>query len=75
MIGSGSLSKDLQDFVAELNLSDKVEFKGWIDVEEIPLWHDKIDIFVNISLNESFGVSVIEASSAKTPVVVSEVGG
>jgi glycosyltransferase involved in cell wall biosynthesis len=34
-----------------------------------------IDVFVNVSRNESFGVSVIESSACMKPVVVSDVGG
>ncbi|MEP7171185.1 MAG: glycosyltransferase, partial [Bacteroidota bacterium] len=34
-----------------------------------------MDIFVNVSHNESFGVSVLEASACEKPVVLTSVGG
>jgi len=36
IIGSGKAEKDLRNLSNELNLSDFIEFKGWIDNKEIP---------------------------------------
>ncbi|MBK8586423.1 MAG: glycosyltransferase family 4 protein [Bacteroidetes bacterium] len=41
----------------------------------VPAAHNEIDIFVNPSVHESFGVSVLEASACENPVVVTNVGG
>lgn len=73
--GDGSLRYQLGELVSECGLSKKVKFAGKIPVGDIPLAHNKIDIFVNPSRMESFGVSVLEASACGVPVVVSRTGG
>jgi len=34
-----------------------------------------MDIFVNVSRNESFGVSILESSACEKPIVASNIGG
>lgn len=75
LVGSGSMTDQYKALVAELGLSEMVTFAGRIDHDMIPAYHQTMDIFVNPSLWESFGVSVVEAMAMKKPVVVSEVGG
>jgi L-malate glycosyltransferase len=75
IIGDGSQRKDMERLVSRLGLSDRVLFTGRIEYRKIVLYHNRIDIFVNISLQESFGVSVLEASACGKPVIASNVGG
>ena len=75
--GSGSLDLFLKEKVKTLNISDKVVFTGQISLDKVPMYHNMISIFVQVSVldSESFGVSVVEASACAKPVVVSNVGG
>jgi glycosyltransferase involved in cell wall biosynthesis len=75
LVGDGSLSNDYKLLASELGLVDKVLFAGKVPYSEICNYHNMIDIFVNPSLNESFGVSVLEASACEKPVIASNVGG
>jgi len=75
IVGKGSCKKDLQILIDKFNLSDKVNFVGQVDNNEIPKYLNKMDIFCNLSFHESFGVSVIEASACELPVVATNVGG
>src|SRR5690606_15115386 len=50
-------------------------FTGFVSYDKIPDVHREIDVFVNPSISESFGVSVIEASACGRPVVLSDAGG
>jgi len=75
IIGSGSKEQEYKELVRDLSLQEKVVFMGKIDFVNIPIYHNMIDIFVNVSRNESFGVSVIEASACENPVIASNIGG
>lgn len=57
----------------ELNLQNEVDFCGW--VSDKSAFFEKIDIFVLPSLEESFGMVLLEAALAKKPIVCSDADG
>ncbi|MDD3716629.1 MAG: glycosyltransferase [Candidatus Marinimicrobia bacterium] len=73
--GKGSAESQLKDLVYKKGIKDRVMFIGQIDHREIPGFYNAIDVFAALSLEESFGVAVIEASACAKPVVVSDAGG
>lgn len=75
LIGHGAQAEKLQQLVKELKLEEKVVFTGRIPFSEVADYYNMLDVLVNISEYESFGVSVIEAMACGKPVVVSNVGG
>ncbi|HNP48603.1 MAG TPA: glycosyltransferase family 4 protein [Bacteroidia bacterium] len=75
LVGDGSLETHLRNLVKELNLTDETQFAGKVKYDEVHRYHQQIDIFVNISERESFGVSVLEASASGKPVIVSKAQG
>ena len=77
LVGSGTKSDTFKNLVEDLGIKDKVIFTGKVPVEQVPSYHNQIDVFVNISIfhSESFGVSVVEAMACEKPVIVSRVGG
>jgi glycosyltransferase involved in cell wall biosynthesis len=75
IVGGGSKEKEYKNLVSDLNIIDKVIFTGKVEYAQVVKYHNMIDIFVNVSRNESFGVSVLEASACEKPVIVSNVGG
>ena len=75
IVGDGTKKKDFQQMVSNLDLKDRTIFVGKVPHNEIPRYHNMIDIPVFLSNSESFGVAVIEASACEKPVVVSNVGG
>ncbi len=77
IVGSGKLEWYLKNLVNELNLSNDTIFTGHISPVEVPKFHNMLDIYVSLSIeeSESFGVAILEASACEKPVVVSNVGG
>lgn len=65
--GSGPLEDTLKDLVSDLGLEDRVEFCGWVEDAEVFL--QKGDIFVLPSLDEPFGIVVLEAMARGKPIV------
>ena len=75
IVGGGSMEKQYKLLVKKLKIEDKTIFTGKINHSEIVNYHNMIDIFINVSRNESFGVSVLEASACEKPVIASNIGG
>jgi glycosyltransferase involved in cell wall biosynthesis len=75
IVGTGTLANTYKTLVRDLKIENDVVFTGKIGYENVVNYHNMIDIFVNVSRNESFGVSVIESSACEKPVIVSNVGG
>ncbi len=74
IVGEGMQRTKLEALAFELGLS-AVEFAGRVEPVHIPEFHRRIDIFANLSLMESFGVSVLEAMACANPVVITRTGG
>lgn len=75
IVGSGSKEVKYKQMVADYNISDLVEFTGAVDSKETVKYYQQMSVFVALSLQESFGVAVLEAQACGIPVVVSNVGG
>jgi glycosyltransferase involved in cell wall biosynthesis len=75
IVGGGSLEKELKKLTKELAIEKQTLFVGKIPFDEVAKYHNMMDISVFLSLNESFGVAVIEAGACEKPVVVSNIGG
>lgn len=73
--GKGTEKDRLIKMVDDKELSDKVEFLGFIVNEEVPFYLNRFDICVALSREESFGVAIVEAMACETPVVVSDAEG
>ncbi len=77
IIGDGPERARLEDEVAALKVAN-VQFLGYINNKE-PIYHafyERADVYVAPSIwNEPFGLTIIEAMAAHTPVVASKSGG
>jgi glycosyltransferase involved in cell wall biosynthesis len=73
--GDGPLRDSLEDLARDLGRSGRVDFLGQIPQETVPAVLRSFDIFAALSLRESFGVAVLEASACGIPVVASNVDG
>jgi len=74
LTGSGDM-KQYVNLAKSLRIDGRVEFKGHVAHRNIVHYINEIDIYVAFSRSESFGVSVLEASSCEIPVITSDSGG
>lgn len=75
IIGVGSQEKNLKNLVKQLSLDKEVIFTGRIPFEQVSDYFNMLDVLVNISDYESFGVSVIEAMACCKAVIATNTGG
>lgn len=75
IVGDGTKKINYISLVKELNLDEKVEFIGRVTNSEVPRYLNTFDLYCALSIEESFGVSAIEAMSCSIPVLLSNVSG
>jgi len=64
--------KKLHLMISKLNLNDKIIFTGKVDHKKIKYYYVHADVFVLPSIEETFGIPVIEAMGYGVPVAVSD---
>lgn len=72
IVGEGNERQNLEILVSKLGLSEKIEFVGYVG--DVYKELEDIDIYVQPSLSEGFGLTVVEAMLAGKPVIVSPFG-
>ena len=75
LAGEGELRAKLVKLAADLGVTDAVSFIGSVDPGDIPALMASHDLLVHTSRHETFGVVVVEAVAAGTPVLVTRSGG
>jgi len=76
IVGGGRDEKylaQLHSLVAELGISGDVVFTGAVPLAETVAFYQAADVFVYPSLNETFGLPILEAMACACPVVTSDV--
>lgn len=73
VIGAGPLEAKLRQLAADLNISNRIEFKGFVDpaIEELR----KLDMLLMTSDHEGLPMTLLEALALEVPVVAHNVGG
>lgn len=71
--GSGEDEKQLRELISSLGLNENCKLLGFIN--DIDKFLFGGDIYVQSSLIESFGISIIEAMQVGLPVIASNIGG
>ena len=71
--GGGKDESKLRTLSRELDLDDKVDFIGW--VEDKDKFFSSIDIFCLSSIEEPFGIVLLEAMEYSTPIVTTRCEG
>lgn len=73
LVGDGELREEIELYVKNKNISDKVIFLG-MQSNVYPILHDS-DLFVLPSVYEGFPMTLIEAMATGLPIVATAVGG
>ncbi len=63
----------LESTALELGISSKVHFHGVVN--DLPKHYEYCNVYVHVSLSESFGLAILEAMAAGLPVVALRAGG
>jgi mannosyltransferase len=64
----------LKQRVAAAGLTERIRFLGELPVGEVPLWYQRISIYVFASRVEGFGLTMLEAMAAGNAVVATRAG-
>lgn len=75
IVGDGPLRAELQELVRNHGLEPRVTFYGARPWQDIPGLLAVSDLFVYPSRWEGLGLSIVEASACRLPVVATDVGG
>jgi glycosyltransferase involved in cell wall biosynthesis len=75
LVGADSWRADVVHAVAEAATArTRIIFHGWVSDEELQQWYRRAHVVCLPSLHEGFGLPVIEALSAGTPVLAANSG-
>ncbi|MBT9150321.1 MAG: D-inositol 3-phosphate glycosyltransferase [candidate division WS2 bacterium] len=70
IIGNGPYKEKLSQLIEKLNLADRVQILSGLSNEEVYCWYKTCNLVLNLSSQESFGLTVIEGLAAGKPVIV-----
>ncbi len=71
MAGSGDMMDAMIKRVAELNISSKFNFTGFLKGDDVTNMFRQSDVFVMPSVSEPFGIVPLEAMQTNVPVIIS----
>ncbi|UCS94379.1 glycosyltransferase family 4 protein [Echinicola marina] len=80
LVGQRGPRKELDDYdnviqeVDQLGLGDQVVFPGFVSREVLESYYQHAFVYIFPSLNEGFGMPVLEAFSYQLPVIISQQG-
>ena len=74
MIDNLPLVERLKSRIAAAGLTERIRFLGELPIEEVPLWYQRISIYVFASRVEGFGLTMLEAMAAGNAVVATRAG-
>jgi len=75
MAGSGDMLNRMIRRVAELRISEKFHFTGFLKGDDVDRMFMQSDLYVMPSVSEPFGISPLEAMRASVPVIISKQSG
>ena len=71
--GNSEVLNEIKTFIVQNKLESKVILPGYISIEEASVLYKNARIYVFPSLDEGFGIPILEALSFSTPVICSDI--
>ncbi len=75
LIGEGEEEKNLKDLIEKQNLSSQVTFLPLMSQGELNRYYQESDVVVLPSVDEGFGLVLVEAQQCQIPVIGADSGG
>lgn len=72
IVGTGSMENSLRQQAQNLGIAEYVEFVGYVRNDDLPDVINTMDVTVNMSSSESFGLVGLESMACEVPVVSSD---
>ncbi|WP_224336164.1 glycosyltransferase family 4 protein [Haloprofundus halobius] len=72
--GSGPYRTELETLARETGVSDRIEFLGFVDDDDLPSLYAGAAAHLALSTHEAYGMTVAESLAAGTPALVREAG-
>jgi glycosyltransferase involved in cell wall biosynthesis len=74
IVGEGSVISDLRSLISRCGLRDSVMIEPWADRATLASYYKTADLFLNVSLFEGYGMTLVEAQAAGCRIVSTDVG-
>ena len=74
LVGDGPKRNQLENEVQRRELTDQVQFPGYVPNKELPKRYQSASVFALSSRHESYGITLVEAMSSGIPVVAPRIG-
>jgi len=75
LVGSGPEEERLRGLAEALGIGPDVEFRGFVDQPGLPSVYAEADVFAFPTLDDPFGIVVLEAAASGLPIVASPFAG
>lgn len=75
MAGSGDMMNRMINRVAQLRISSRFHFTGFLNGEDVSSMYAMSDVYVMPSVSEPFGIAPLEAMQENVPVIISKQSG
>ncbi|MFH1564188.1 MAG: glycosyltransferase family 4 protein [Nitrospirota bacterium] len=75
IVGDGDYRKDLEILIDRLGLRKNIIIAGLVPYEELPLFYNLADVFVNATIRvNGYDLTILQAMACAKPVIISNLG-
>ena len=75
LLGAGSLSPRIEEFILRHNLDDVIYSPGMVPHHQLPEYYRAVDLYMSCSLSDGTSISLLEAFASGLPVTVTDLPG